>query len=291
MRDRNSAKTPAAQAGKPETTELREVAYDEAAFFGSFYKASARHEVSDRITIGNDFSLMESRFHYNAVENSILRALARRSPPPHGPTVTAAEAMARRRKYRLLDIGSATGHWIDFFRDVVLVTEVEAVEITDFMADHLRTKYAGDAGVRVHKADIAAEDFQIDSLGAPVDYVSAIGVMFHIVDDAKWLVALKTLAAMLKPSGIMFIGGDFGPVTRNAQFHKTDTFESWRDYSKAEGAESEIRVNKRVRSLAAWQDAAHAAGLSIVDLVRTEAAPSISTPENDVLVLMRRDQA
>ena len=131
----------------------------------------------------------------------------------------------------------------------------------------------------------------IDSLGAPVDYVSAIGVMFHIVDDAKWLVALKTLAAMLKPSGIMFIGGDFGAVTRNAQFHKTDTFESWRDYSKAEGAESEIRVNKRVRSLAAWQDAAHAAGLSIVDLVRTEAAPSISTPENDVLVLMRRDQA
>ncbi len=291
MRDRNRAKTNAAGAEKTEAAELREVAYDEATFFDSFYKSSARHEVSDRITIGNDFSLVESRFHYNSVENSILQALSRRTPPAHGSTVTASEAIARRRKYRLLDIGSATGHWIDFFRDVLLVAEAEAVEITDFMADHLRAKYPGDAGVRVHKADIAAEDFEIGTLGAPVDFISAIGVMFHIVDDAKWLVALKTLAAMLKPSGIMFIGGDFGAVTRNAQFHKVDKFESWRDYSKAEVAESEIRVNKRVRSLTAWQEAATAAGLSIVDVVRSNLEPAISTPENDVLVLMLREQA
>ncbi len=262
-----------------------EVAYDGARFFKSFYRSNARQAISDRSTIGIDFSLMEARFHYNATENAILKALCRRKPPAHGAMVPTAEKMIRQRRLRLLDLGAGTGHWIDFFRDAVLVSDVSAVEIVDQMADYLRQKYRGDEDIRILQRDICEPGFSVDDIGDPVDFISAIGIMFHIVDDDLWQGLICKLATMLKGDGLIFVGGDFGSETRNVQFHKTDDFETWREFFRAEGSGPEIKVNKRVRSLADWQRAAARAGLVIVDLVRTDCHPAISTPENDILVL------
>jgi len=99
--------------------------------------------------------------------------------------VLAWEMLLKRRGLRLLDLGSGTGHWIDFFREVLLVTEVVGVEITERMAEHLRTKYIGDANVKILETDIAAPELSLNAIGGPVDYISAIGIMFHIVDDAR----------------------------------------------------------------------------------------------------------
>ena len=197
----------------------------------------------------------------------------------------AWEMLLKRRGLRLLDLGSGTGHWIDFFREVLLVTEVVGVEITERMAEHLRTKYIGDANVKILETDIAAPELSLNAIGGPVDYISAIGIMFHIVDDARWLLSLKKLADLLKPEGLMFVGGDFGTETKNVQYNKTDEFASWTEYREIEAMENEVKVNKRVRSLAAWQEAANQAGLSIVDLVRSDVEHVIRTPENDLLVL------
>ena len=57
--------------------------------------------------------------------------------------------------------------------------------------------------------DITSAEFSTGVIGGPVDYITAIGVMFHIVDDERWKRAVQNLAAVLKPDGVMFIGGDF----------------------------------------------------------------------------------
>lgn len=264
----------------------REVPCDAKEFFESFYRASVRGVPDDRATIASTTDA-EVRFHYNATENSILRAFVRREPLPEGPAVEAWRALRMRRGLRLLDVGSGAGHWIDFFRAVLLVRDVVGVEIADNLAEFLERRYAGDAATRILRADVTEPGFGPDAIGGPVDYVSAIGVMFHIVEDERWRRALGNLASAMKPGALMFVGGDFGAVTRNVQFHRADRFSTWREFATAAAPEGEIRVNKRVRSLADWTDAALAAGLRVVDLVRSDREPGIATPENDVLVLER----
>lgn len=269
----------------------REVPCDPKEFFESFYRASVRGTPDDRATIASTTDV-EVRFHYNATENSILRAFVRREPLPEGPAVEAWRMLRMRRGHRLLDVGSGAGHWIDFFRAVLLVREVVGVEIASNLAEFLEKRYAGDAAVRILRADVTEPSFGADTIGGPVDYVSAIGVMFHIVDDERWRRALVNFASLMKPGALLFAGGDFGAVTRNVQFHRTDRFSNWREFATGAAPEGEIRVNKRVRSLADWTDAAHAAGLRVVDLVRSDREPGIATPENDLLVLERpRDGA
>ncbi len=264
--------------------DRREVPCDERKFFESFYRSNVRGTPEDRMTIGA-ISEMESSYHYNVTENAIIQVMAHLAPPPQGAAVEAWRMLRRRQGLRLLDVGSGTGHWVDFFGRVFHVAEAVAVEITTQMADFLRAKYA-DQPVRVLEADVAADDFELE---APVDYVSAIGVMFHITDDARWHRAVQNLGAVTRSGGLLFFGGDFAGRTHNSQFHRSDEFASWREFAKGGpvDAEDEVRVNKRVRSLADWTACATAAGLEVVDLVRTPSVRGLTTPENDVLVLRR----
>jgi SAM-dependent methyltransferase len=238
------------------------------------------------MTIG-PISEPESRFHYNAVENAIIRTLLKRTPPPAPAMVEAWRAMQARAQLRLLDVGSGTGHWIDFFRDTFLVSEAVGVEIATQMAAFLRGKYAG-APVTILEDDVAAPGFGPDRTGGPVDFVSAIGVLFHITDDARWRQAVANLRDTLKPDGLLLVGGDFGWRTANVQFHNNDRFGSWREFRSAAGTAGEVRVSRRVRSLTDWSNLAADLGLSIADVVRAESAAGIATPENDLLVLRRR---
>jgi SAM-dependent methyltransferase len=265
----------------PQTMPLAHTpACNEREFFRSFYKATVRGTPLDRHTIGA-ITDPEARFHYNAVENAIIRGLLRIEPVPADPNRAETWRFAwRRRELYLIDIGSGTGHWIDFFCDVLLVQRAVGVEIVPEMVAYLREKYASDQAVSIVEADVADPDF----LAEPADLVSAIGVMFHIVDDSRWARALANLAECTKPGGLLVIGGDFGPQTRSVQFHRVDHFATWREHQEAPDAGL---VNKRVRSLADWVRAAHDCGLELVDLVRAESDRGISTPEDDVLVLRR----
>ena len=249
---------------------------DEATWWESFYRATVDGKPADWMTIG-PVCEPEARFHYNAVENAIILALARRMPFPKPAIWRFAQARAN---WRVLDIGSGTGHWIDFFRETYLSGQVIGVELVPQMAEHLRRKYGDD--VQIIEADVAESPLPVDN----VDIVSAIGVMFHIIDDARWHRTIGHLATTLKPGGLMLVGGDFGPETRDVQFNKTDRFNSWSEHDAADVEAA--RVNKRVRSLDAWHTAASDHGLAIVDLVRAMSDPGISTPENDLLVLRRR---
>jgi SAM-dependent methyltransferase len=241
---------------------------DHQLFWRSYYSATVDGEPDDWMTIG-PVCEPESRFHYCAVELAIIEALTKRFPIPKMRKVW--KFAQSRAAWRVLD----TGHWINFFRQVYLANHVTGIEITDQMVAFLRERFP-DCDIRC--SDIS-EPLHIE----PVDVVSAIGVMFHIVDDRRWHSAIGNLSRVLKPDGVMLIGGDFGAETANVQFHKSDSFSSWQEHESLPG-DARI-VNKRVRSLADWHRAASDHGLAIVDLVRSHSHPSISTPENDLLVL------
>ena len=63
------------------------------------------------------------------------------------------------------------------------------------------------------------------------------------------------------PDGVMLVGGEFGNETRNVQFHHEDNFETWREFKQTKPKIGQVRVNKRVRSLDEWQEAATSSGL------------------------------
>ena len=280
MRDSKQQKQTSG-GGTPTPSKL--VAADERRFFDSFYTATVTGTPTDRMTIGA-ISEMESRFHYNVTENSMIRALSRIEPPPAGEMLRAWTLLQSRRRLRLLDVGTATGHWIDFMVETFLVAEAVAVELTEVMCDFLRKKYEG-RDVAVLNRDAADEGFSVDDVGGPVDYITAIGVIFHILDDARWECAVSNLAGALKPGGIMLIGGEFGTKTENVETMATDTFTTWKECDSTEAAQPV--VTKRVRSLSRWTRVAIANGLDVVDLVRSDRDPVLSTPENDILVLQK----
>lgn len=249
-------------------------------FFDAAYRHSRAEVLTDRDTIGPFASLLDARFHFNAVGNSIIRALTRQEPlPQRGALIRAWEHSRRGRK--VLDIGSGSGHWIDFFLSNGIASEATGCEIAPRSIDHLRSRFADNQSVSILDHDIV----QGPPESAAFDYVCAIGVMFHIVEDDRWQAALENLAAAAKPGAILFIGGEFGATTRNAQFH-ADDHRPTRDAAPDDGV---YRVSKRLRSMSHWQKAASLAGLEVVDLVRTDSDPALICPENDLLVLRRPD--
>ncbi len=73
---------------------------------------------------------------------------------------------------------------IDFFRQLFRVAKVVGTEFAPQMADRLREKYAGDAAVAIRALDVSDDRFAL--IGERFDRISAIGVMFHIIDDDRW---------------------------------------------------------------------------------------------------------
>lgn len=251
-------------------------------FFTSFYKSSVTGEPDDRATIA-EVTEVESRFHYNATENAIIRGLVHRDPIPEQAALW--QLFQKRREWHVMDIGSGAGHWIDFYKTVFHAAHVTGVEFVPQIAEFLEKRYSDDDSVRILRKDITAPDFSIEN---EFDIISAIGVMFHIVDESQFVQAMQNMTMALKPGGVMVIGGDFGPETREVQFHKHNEFESWQEHDALE-QEANI-VNKKIRSLADWHKTANTCGLLIEDLVRTDADWAISTPENDILIMAKPEE-
>lgn len=242
--------------------------YQAARYFDSYYSA-AGEEFSDRITIGPAVKALHSRFHYNTVENSIIRGLLR-CHVEERPAV--------------FDLGSGAGHWIDFYLDCFQASSVYGLDISKSCVARLRTKYSNVERVSIAQGDIAEASYRMDR---KFDIVNAIGVVFHIVDDALWLRALGNMRDLLKDGGLIVVGGQFGMITRNVQFHSQDEFERLDDARAISGA-TEVRINKRIRSLRRWKSAAKSVGLRVKFVVRTHNVLEIVTPENNVMILERR---
>ena len=95
-----------------------------------------------------------------------------------------------------LDIGSGTGFWIDVWSTLGLKS-VTASDITAYAAANLRQKFPHN---RVIQHDISSID-AVNALGTGYDFVSAIDVLFHIISDSRYSLALSNVARVLKPGG------------------------------------------------------------------------------------------
>jgi SAM-dependent methyltransferase len=242
--------------------------YDAARYFESYYRAVPSAEFSDRMTIGPAVAPLHAKFHYNAVENSIIRGLLR---------------CEVKERPAVLDLGSGAGHWIEFYLDTFGASHVCGLDISKACVDRLRDKYAHTDRVAIMEGDMTAEPVWFDRR---FDIVNAIGVVFHIVDDTLWLRALGNMRSLLSDDGLIVIGGEFGMFTANVQFHAADEFQTLEAMRQAPVG-GEVRVNKRIRSLRRWKKAARVAGLRVKRVIRTSNSSDIVTPENNVMVLER----
>jgi SAM-dependent methyltransferase len=239
--------------------------YDARRYFESKYRVILPQEFSDRVMIWPDFDPLFARHHYISVESGVIEYFAANRPPSQ-PSV--------------LDIGSGAGHWIDFFLEHFDASRVVGLEISERCASQLRTKYAAAHRVEVVEDDVSRPGFD---LGQRFDLIVAIGVMFHVVDDGAWALAIQNLSSHLKDDGRIVVGGEFGLRTRDVGFASLDEFSSWDEFLTT--AAPVPLVRKRVRSLRRWRTTARRCGLRADRLHRTRRSRGIPAPQNNLLFL------
>jgi SAM-dependent methyltransferase len=116
---------------------------------------------------------------------------------------------------RVLDVGSGTGFYVALWNELG-VSEVMGSDLTSVAVERLRDRFPG---VRFDKLDITAADVELDG---GYDAISAMDVLFHIVDDDRYARAIHNLAALLAPSGrLVFSEFLLEDGTRRGE-HETD---------------------------------------------------------------------
>jgi SAM-dependent methyltransferase len=111
---------------------------------------------------------------------------------------------------RVLDVGSGTGFYIDRWHELG-VSSVTGADLTETAVERLRHRYPDDRFVR----------FDVTEAGAPLEpgsfeLVSAMDVLFHIVDDEGFARAFETLFSLVAPGGRLVFSDNFlhGPAQR-----------------------------------------------------------------------------
>ena len=147
---------------------------------------------------------------------------------------------------RVLDVGSGTGFYVEQWHKLG-VPKVVGLDITEVAVHELRRKFPGDQfnQVDIGGMEVPSPVSRLTSPGglAPggFDAISAMDVLFHIVDDYEYQLAFRNIASLLKPGG-WFI---------------------WSDNFLRHGTE---RVPHQVsRSLKQSEEAVRGAGFEIVD--------------------------
>jgi SAM-dependent methyltransferase len=122
-----------------------------------------------------------------------------------------AGALGLVRSGNVLDIGSGTGFYVRLWRELgtgsVLGSDITNVAVAD-----LWDQYGPGSAI---KLDIGGE--QLPALqAAPFDVISAMDMLFHIVDDVRYERAIQNIYSLLKPGGLFVLTENFvhGPTQR-----------------------------------------------------------------------------
>jgi SAM-dependent methyltransferase len=153
-----------------------------------------------------------NRARYDVERRNVVRALrAAGVPPPR----------------RVLDVGSGTGIWIDFWKQRG-AAEIVGVDLTETAVDRLRARWPQH---RFARCDIGEADA---SLPQEMDVVSAMSVLLHITDEDRFEQALRNLMASVAAGGSLVLvepvvvhrwwGQPFGPQS-NSVARRLATYE------------------------------------------------------------------
>jgi 2-polyprenyl-3-methyl-5-hydroxy-6-metoxy-1,4-benzoquinol methylase len=99
---------------------------------------------------------------------------------------------------KVLDIGSGTGFYLDIWSDLG-VCRIEGSDLSQRAVERLRAAYPD---TPIHQLDLGADN--PPALGG-YDVVSAMDVLFHIVDDHAYARAVASLARLVVPGGHVVI--------------------------------------------------------------------------------------
>lgn len=207
--------------------------------------------ISDRQTISPKKNPLSAKYHYASVEMQILKYF-------YNNKISINQS-------RVVDIGSGSGHWIDFYRSLGF-SEIVGIDVSLSSVNYLKEKYRESTDVAIHHG----KAYEIlGKLDDEFNLVNAIGVMFHIVDDTEWINTIKAVVKVLRKNGLFIVGGHFGFLDGlNVQIDRNG------------------QINKRLRSKRRWTDALRKADFSRVHVYTNNAYLWINDtlPENNVLI-------
>ena len=95
---------------------------------------------------------------------------------------------------RVLDVGSGTGFYIGLWRELG-VPEITGSDLAHVAVERLRARYPG---VRFVQADISAETIPLEGR---FDAISAMDMLFHLLDNEAYARALRNLVNLLAQDG------------------------------------------------------------------------------------------
>ncbi len=183
------------------------------------------HSVSkdERALINPSWPWFWSKYHYNLVENGIMEILVEND-------INLEDGIT------VLDIGVGTGHWIDFYTAYFNVSEIWGVDFCETPLNNLKNCYPR-LNVHFLQWDISTA-LPDELMGKQFKIITAIGVMFHIVDDDKWKRAVGNLMRLMHKDSIIIIGGDFGKKTiERGIMRKNRSFKVWESLCNKNHAE------------------------------------------------------
>jgi SAM-dependent methyltransferase len=129
----------------------------------------------------------------------------------------AVRPLARERAPgRVLDVGSGTGFYLDLWRELG-AEQLVGSDITETAVGKLRSS---NPDARILRFDAGEAEWPDELEPATYDYVSAMDVLFHIMDDDRYARAFRNLAGLLRPGGYLLFSEDFVHGERDEGSHK-----------------------------------------------------------------------
>lgn len=142
------------------------------------------------------------------------------------------------RSASVLDVGSGVGFWIDFWA-AHGVRGITGVDLTRASTERLSQRYPQ---YRFEQRDVAEP--VPDEMRGAFDVISVMSVLNHIPVQERWEAALRNLAAMLRPGGVLIV---MDPMLRHP----------WR------GMEPTAASNGRVRTILRHEEVLAAEGVRV----------------------------
>jgi len=102
----------------------------------------------------------------------------------------------------ILDIGSGYGYYIEYFLEKSPLS-ISGVDITETSINFLKQKFPN---ISFNKLDISEP---IPVFDKRFDFISSISVMIHIVDDDRFVTAIKNMCNLLSSDGYILLSDSF----------------------------------------------------------------------------------
>lgn len=165
-----------------------------------------------------------NRWLYRRKQAVLVRELARAGFSPRGK--------------RVLEIGAGTGVYVDLWKRLG-VASITGLDISQAATDFLRTRHPEFSFM---KRDATEPGLRADC-GGDFDLATALDVMYHVVDDARLEAALRNVAEVLRPGGMLVLHDQF--LHRPSESHGYIRWRSLSDWGRlleAAGFEVVARV-------------------------------------------------